>query len=66
MADPATGSPLELARDTPVRSAGALCCGGGATFDDDLRLGEAVEDLPVEQLVPEFRVEVLAVAVLPR
>jgi hypothetical protein len=26
-------------------------------LDDDLGLGEAVEDLPVEQLVPEFRVK---------
>jgi hypothetical protein len=35
-------------------------------LDDDFRLGEAVEDLSVEQLVPEFRVEALAVAVLLR
>jgi len=34
-------------------------------LDDDLGLGEAVEDLPVEQLVPEFRVEALTVAVFP-
>jgi hypothetical protein len=34
-------------------------------FDDDLRLGEAVEDLAVEQLVAELRVEALAVAVFP-
>ena len=30
-------------------------------LDDDLGLGEAVEDLPVEQFVPEFRVEALTV-----
>ena len=35
-------------------------------FDDDLGLGEAVEDLTVEQFVAELRVEALAVAVLPR
>ena len=35
-------------------------------LDDDLRFSEAVEDLPVEQLVSEFGVEALAVAVLPR
>jgi hypothetical protein len=34
-------------------------------FDDDLRLGEAVEDLTVEQLVAELRVEGLTVAVFP-
>ncbi len=35
-------------------------------LDDDLGLGEAVEDLTVEQFISEFRVEALAVAVLPR
>src|SRR5690606_29698327 len=35
-------------------------------FDDDLGLGEAVEDLTVKQFVAELRVEALAVAVLPR
>src|SRR6187455_3297124 len=35
-------------------------------FDDDLCLGEAVEDLAVEQFVAKLRVEALAVAVLPR
>ena len=35
-------------------------------FDDDPRLGEAVEDLAVEELVAELRVEALAGAVLPR
>jgi hypothetical protein len=35
-------------------------------FDDDPRLGEAVEDFPVEQFVAKLRVEALAVAVLPR
>ena len=34
-------------------------------FDDDPRLGETVEQLPVQQLVAELRVEALAVAVLP-
>ena len=35
-------------------------------LDDDLGLGEAVEDLTVEQFVAKLRVEALAVAVLPR
>jgi hypothetical protein len=35
-------------------------------LDDDPRLGEAVEDFPVEQFVAKLRVEALAVAVLPR
>src|SRR6187455_3497529 len=35
-------------------------------FDDDLGLGEAVEDLAVEEFVAKLRVEALAVAVLPR
>ncbi len=35
-------------------------------LDDDLCLGEAVEDLPVEQLVAELGIEALAIAVLPR
>jgi hypothetical protein len=34
-------------------------------FDDDLGFPEAVEDLTVQQFVPEFTVEGLAVAVLP-
>ena len=34
-------------------------------LDDDFRLGQAVEDLAVEQLVAELRVEALAVSVLP-
>jgi hypothetical protein len=34
-------------------------------FDDDLRLGKAVEDLPVEQFVAELGVEALTLAVLP-
>jgi len=32
-------------------------------FDDDLRLFEVVEDLPVEQFIPEPCVETLAIAV---
>jgi hypothetical protein len=35
-------------------------------LDDDLGLGEAVEDLAVEQFVAKLRVEALTVAVLPR
>ena len=35
-------------------------------LDDDLCLGEAVEDLAVEEFVAKLRVEALAVAVLPR
>src|SRR6056297_3999641 len=35
-------------------------------LDDDARLGEAVEHLPVQQLVSELGVEALAVAILPR
>ena len=35
-------------------------------LDDDLCLGEAIEDLTVEQFVAQLRVEALAVAVLPR
>ena len=34
-------------------------------LDHDARLIQAVEDPPVEQLVPEHAVEALAVAVLP-
>jgi len=34
-------------------------------FDDDLRLFEGVEDLPVEQFIPEPSVEALAIAVFP-
>ena len=35
-------------------------------FDDDLRLLQAVEDLPVEQFIPEPCVETLAISVFPR
>jgi len=35
-------------------------------LDDDLRLLERVEDLAVEQLVPELAIEAFVVAVLPR
>lgn len=35
-------------------------------FDDDPCLGEAVEDLAVEEFVAKLRVEALAVAVLPK
>jgi hypothetical protein len=35
------------------------------SFDDDLRLSQRVEDLPVQQLVPEPRVEALSISVLP-
>ena len=35
-------------------------------FDDDPRLGEVVEDLVVQELVPELRIEALAVAIFPR
>ena len=34
-------------------------------FDDDLSLFEGIEDLPIEQFVPEAGIEGLAVAVLP-
>jgi|APSaa5957512493_1039668.scaffolds.fasta_scaffold223820_1 hypothetical protein len=34
-------------------------------FDDDLSLFDGIEDLPVEQFVPEAGIEGLAVAVLP-
>jgi hypothetical protein len=34
-------------------------------LDDDLCLGEAIEDLPVEQFIAQLRVEALAIAVLP-
>lgn len=34
-------------------------------FDDDLCLGETVEDFAVKQFVPQLRVEALAVTVLP-
>jgi hypothetical protein len=34
-------------------------------LDDDLRLGEGIEDLTVEQFVAELGVEALTVAVLP-
>ena len=35
-------------------------------LDDDLRLPERVEDLSVQQLVPQTGIEALDVAVLPR
>lgn len=35
-------------------------------LDDDFRFGQAVEDLAVVQLVADFCVEALAVAILPR
>ncbi len=35
------------------------------TLDQDPGFGQGVEDLAVEQLVPEFSVEALVVAVLP-
>src|SRR3954451_13701698 len=34
-------------------------------LDDDLRLAESVEDLAVEQLVPEPSIEALDIAILP-
>jgi len=34
-------------------------------FDDDLGLAQAVEDLAIQELVPELGVEAFAVAVLP-
>jgi len=34
-------------------------------LDDNLRLSEAVEDLPVQQLVAELGIEALTVTVLP-
>ena len=34
-------------------------------LDDDLRLAQGVEDLAIEQLVPEAGIEALDVAVLP-
>ena len=44
----------------------ALCAVASTpALDHDLRLGEAVEVLAVELLVPKFRVEALAKAVLP-
>ena len=45
----------------------ALCVAVAApAFDDDLRLGEAVEGLAVEQFVAELGIEALAVAVILR
>ena len=35
-------------------------------FDDDLSLFEGIEDLPIQQFVPEAGIEGLAVSVLPR
>jgi len=37
-----------------------------AVLDDNLRLLEAVEDCAIEQFIPEFAVEELAIAILPR
>ena len=34
-------------------------------FDDDLRLLQAVEDLPIQKFIPEAGIEGLAVSVLP-
>lgn len=36
------------------------------TLDDGRRFGEAVEDLAVQKLVTQLRVEALAIAILPR
>ena len=44
---------------------GARCCSDGATLDDDPGFRERVEDLAVEQLVPQAGVEALDEAVLP-
>lgn len=65
MAKPATRRPREPAAGSPEMSAGALCCSATPALDDDLRLGKAVEDFPVEKLIAQLRVEALAVAVLP-
>ena len=35
-------------------------------FDDDLSLFEGIEDLPIEQFVPEAGIEGFAVSVVPR
>ena len=35
-------------------------------FDDDLSLLQRVEDLAIEELVPQLSIEALVVAVLPR
>ena len=35
-------------------------------FDDDLSLFESIEDLPIQQFVPEAGIEGLAVSILPR
>jgi hypothetical protein len=45
-----------------VRSLGVII--SPPCLDDDLGLGEAVEDLTVEQFIMQLRVEALAVAVL--
>ena len=42
------------------------CCTPAATVDEHFRLLQRVEDLPVQQLVPELAVEAPVVAVLPR
>ena len=34
-------------------------------LDDDLRFLQAVEDFSIEQLIPEFSIEALVVAVFP-
>ena len=52
--------PPEPAADSPSDDWGAWCCSAAPALDDDLRLGKAVEDLPVEQLVAELGVEALA------
>lgn len=64
MAKPAIAPPAGPGDDRPAMNAVAWCCSGAPALDDDLLLGKAAKDLPIEQLVPEFRVEVLAVAVL--
>ncbi len=39
---------------------------GSPTPDDDLGLSHRIEDLAIEQFVPELAVEALIVAILPR
>src|SRR6476469_8920976 len=60
------GRDKALTTTKAARTAPGLPLVAPPCFDDDLCLGEAVEDLAVEQFIAKLRDEALAVAVLPR
>lgn len=50
---------------SPGCCADGPCCNGAARLRSTPRLGEAVEDLAVEQFVAQRPVEALIIAILP-